>query len=48
MLKAMRIYKEVGFDGVMMPDHVPGLSGNSRFAAFAHALGYMKALMKAA
>ena len=23
MLKAMRVYKEVGFDGMMMPDHVP-------------------------
>ena len=23
MLKAMRVYKEVGYDGMMMPDHVP-------------------------
>ena len=26
MLKAMRVYKEVGYDGMMMPDHVPAES----------------------
>ena len=26
MLKAMKVYKEVGYDGMMMPDHVPGIS----------------------
>ena len=23
MIRAMRVYKEVGYDGMMMPDHVP-------------------------
>ena len=27
MLKAMRVYKEVGYDGMMMPDHVPQIEG---------------------
>ena len=29
MLKAMRVYKEVGFDGMMMPDHVPKIQGDA-------------------
>ena len=50
MLKAMRIYKEVGFDGPMIPDHLPHMDGDSSYAhrARAHAIGYMKALMEAA
>jgi len=50
MLKAMRIYREVGFDGPMIPDHLPHMPGDSDYAhrANAHAVGYMKALMEAA
>jgi mannonate dehydratase len=29
MLKAMRVYKEVGFDGMLMPDHVPSIPGST-------------------
>jgi mannonate dehydratase len=48
MLKAMRVYKEVGFDGMMMPDHVPKIDGDARSAqAFAYAPGYIKALIAA-
>jgi mannonate dehydratase len=48
MLKAMRVYKEVGFDGMMMPDHVPAISGDARgFQAFAYTFGYIKALIAA-
>jgi len=49
MLKAMRIYKEVGYDGVLIPDHVPQLDFDSPqgHRAFAFALGYMKALIQA-
>ena len=48
MLKAMRVYKEVGFDGMMMPDHVPKIAGDaSSFQAFAYAFGYIKALVAA-
>jgi mannonate dehydratase len=32
MLKAMRVYKEVGFDGMLMPDHVPSIDGDARGA----------------
>ena len=48
MLKAMRVYKEVGFDGMMMPDHVPVISGDAHgLQAFAFAFGYIKALIAA-
>jgi mannonate dehydratase len=48
MLKAMRVYKEVGYDGMMMPDHVPHVDGDqNQFQGFAFALGYIKALIAA-
>jgi mannonate dehydratase len=48
MLKAMRVYKEVGFEGMMMPDHVPKIEGDANDAqGFAFALGYIKALIAA-
>ena len=48
MLKAMRVYKEVGFDGMMMPDHVPKIDGDANsYQAFAFAFGYIKALIAA-
>jgi mannonate dehydratase len=48
MLKAMRVYKEVGFDGMMMPDHVPPIAGDAKGAqAFAYTFGYIKALIAA-
>ncbi|NJN82574.1 MAG: hypothetical protein HC802_10090 [Caldilineaceae bacterium] len=31
MFKAMQAYKEVGFDGVMIPDHLPEIVGDSPF-----------------
>jgi mannonate dehydratase len=46
MLKAMRVYKEVGYDGMMMPDHVPQVEGDTgQFQGFAFAFGYIKALI---
>jgi mannonate dehydratase len=48
MLKALRVYKEVGFDGMMMPDHVPSMTGDAGGAqAFAYTFGYIKALIAA-
>jgi len=48
MLKAMRVYKEVGYDGMMMPDHVPSIEGDAGNAqGFAFAIGYIKALIAA-
>jgi len=47
MLKAMRVYKEVGYDGMMMPDHVPRIEGIANDQGFAFAFGYIKALIAA-
>jgi mannonate dehydratase len=48
MLRAMRVYKEVGYDGMMMPDHVPLTEGDAdRLQGFAFAFGYIKALIAA-
>ena len=48
MLKAMRVYKEVGYDGMMMPDHVPSIAGDQGgLHAFAYTFGYIKALIAA-
>jgi mannonate dehydratase len=48
MLKAMRVYKEVGYDGMMMPDHVPHIPGDAKdMQAFAFTFGYIKALIAA-
>ena len=48
MLKAMRVYKEVGYDGMMMPDHVPKISADPNGSqAFAYTFGYIKALIAA-
>jgi len=46
-IKAMRVYKEVGYDGMMMPDHVPQIPGDQGGAqAFAYAFGYINALIQ--
>ena len=48
MLKAMRVYREIGYDGMMMPDHVPVVEGDTnRLQGFAFAFGYIKALIAA-
>src|SRR5437899_3558831 len=48
MLKALRVYREVDYDGMMMPDHVPAISGDPRsLQAFAYTFGYIKALIAA-
>lgn len=48
MLQAIRVYKEVGYDGMMMPDHVPTIAGDTNeYQAFAFTFGYIKALIAA-
>ena len=48
MLKALRVYKDVGYDGMLMPDHVPSIPGDANHAqAFAFTFGYIKALIAA-
>jgi len=47
MIKAMRVYKDVGYDGMIMPDHVPHIEGDMGGAqAFAFAFGYIQALIQ--
>ena len=46
MLEAMRVYREVEYDGMMMPDHVPSIDGDTdNLQGFAFAFGYIKALI---
>jgi mannonate dehydratase len=48
MLRALRVYKEVGYEGMIMPDHVPRIEGDTGGAqAFAFAFGYIQALIQA-
>lgn len=48
MLKALRVYKEVGYEYMIMPDHVPGISGaESGSVGFAFTYGYIHALLQA-
>lgn len=50
MVEAMRAYKEVGFDGVIRPDHVPMLEGETGTAngytmlGRLYAVGYMRGI----
>ena len=47
MMRALRIYKEVGYDGMIMPDHAPRIVGDEgQRQAFAFEFGYIAALMK--
>ena len=49
MLACLRVYKEVGYDGMLMPDHVPVIEGDTGGRqAFAFAFGYIRGLMQAA
>ena len=48
MLKALRTFKEVGYEYMIMPDHVPGISGpEARQVGFAYTYGYIHALLQA-
>ncbi len=53
MIQAMRVYKEVGYDGMIMPDHLPTIPGDpgdytGGRKAFAFAFGYIRALIQVA
>jgi mannonate dehydratase len=48
MLQALRVYQEVGYDGMIMPDHVPQIEGDAGGTqAFAFAFGYIQGLIRA-
>ncbi len=45
--RALRTYREVGFDGMVMPDHVPQIAGDTGGQkAFAFCFGYIQALLQ--
>ncbi len=51
MAQAMRTYREIGYDGMIMPDHVPGIPGDGEHytggpKGFAFALGYTRGIMQ--
>jgi len=53
MLACMRAYREIGFDGVLRPDHVPTVDGDSNdnagYSSFGrlYAIGYIRGLREA-
>lgn len=53
MLACMKAYKEIGFEGVLRPDHVPTVEGDSNqhagYSSFGrlYAIGYIRGLMEA-
>lgn len=50
MYRALLTYHDVGYDGMIMPDHVPEVEGNreAREQSFAFAYGHIRGLMQAA
>ena len=47
MMRALRVYRDVGYDGMIMPDHAPHIEGDQgQREAFAFEFGYIAALMK--
>ncbi len=47
MYRAMRVLEKTGFDGVMIPDHIPLMANDPRVGT-AYTIGYMKALLRRA
>ena len=46
MLEVLGVYRQVGYDGMVMPDHVPRIEGDQGSRqAFAFAWGYIKSLI---
>lgn len=47
MPRALRAYQEIGYDGMIMPDHVPVIEGDSKGGlAYAYSFGYIQALLQ--
>jgi len=46
--QVMKQLKQVGFDGVIIPDHVPHIEGDTKWGhrARAYAIGYLKSTLK--
>jgi mannonate dehydratase len=48
MAKAVRVYREVGYDGMLVPDHIPMGPEGSGPANFAFCYGYIRGLLQSA
>ncbi len=48
-VRALKVYREVGYDKILMPDHAPRVSGdaNARNENFAFEFGYIRGLIQA-
>ena len=47
MIRALKTYQEVGYEGMIMPDHVPLIEGDpDKARAFAFCWGYIQALLQ--
>lgn len=46
MLACAHAYHEVGYDGMLMPDHAPQIEGDRSGSAFAFELGYIQAAIQ--
>lgn len=49
LVRALRTYREVGYDGMLMPDHVPIVEGDpgAKLQSFAFCYGYIRGLLQA-
>jgi mannonate dehydratase len=48
MARSLRVYQEVGYQYMLMPDHVPEIDGRDPSGtAFAFCYGYIRGLMDA-
>jgi mannonate dehydratase len=45
-LECARVYREVGYDGMLMPDHAPRIEGDRSGLAFAFEIGYIQAVIQ--
>ena len=48
MVKAVRSYRDVGYDGMLVPDHIPMGPEGSGPANFAFCYGYIRGLLQSA
>jgi mannonate dehydratase len=47
LIRCIRAYRDVGYDGMLMPDHVPNIGApNAGAQAFAFCFGYIQALIQ--
>jgi mannonate dehydratase len=50
LFRAIKVLKQVGYDGRIVPDHAPHTIGDSEYGHISHAfqIGYLKGLLQAA